>query len=114
MRDDWRILAACVGQENLFLPPGREFNKPGPVSGESKRAAWDRQQEAKTICEGCPVLDDCFEYAVRLQPDIGIWAGASAHQLTRGVRMGDILDLERIRAARRRREVDAHATVATT
>lgn len=44
---------------------------------------------ARRVCEGCPVLSPCLEYALRNSIDHGVWGGAS--------------ERERRRIARRRR-----------
>jgi len=31
--------------------------------------------EAKLICNGCPVRDDCLEYALRTSQRYGVWGG---------------------------------------
>ena len=37
----------------------------------------DREDEVKAVCEGCPVIGICLEYALG-QPDLdGFWAGTS-------------------------------------
>ncbi|KJF16009.1 transcriptional regulator WhiB2 [Acidithrix ferrooxidans] len=32
---------------------------------------------AKRICEGCPVLDICLDYAIENHVDHGVWGGES-------------------------------------
>ncbi|WP_344450998.1 WhiB family transcriptional regulator [Actinocorallia aurantiaca] len=34
-----------------------------------------RVDAARTVCEGCPVALECLEYALRTNPDHGVWAG---------------------------------------
>ena len=38
--------------------------------------------EAKRICNSCPVIDACLEYALRY-PEMGIWGGLSESQRDR-------------------------------
>lgn len=41
-------------------------------------------ERAKTICrEACPVREQCLEYALRTEQQVGIWAGYSAKSLLR-------------------------------
>lgn len=55
----WRKHAACVGNPEPFFKVGKK--------------------EAARICAGCPVTDDCFDYALNEldQPRerIGVWGG---------------------------------------
>jgi len=36
--------------------------------------------EARTICAGCPVADDCLDYALAANERHGIWAGTTEKQ----------------------------------
>jgi hypothetical protein len=60
----WQAHAACRGEagENLplFFPTQEEGSIP-----------------AKKICHGCPVRDECLEYALALNINYGIWGGLS-------------------------------------
>jgi len=63
----WRELAACDGEDvELFFPVG--------VAGP---AAWQVGQ-AKAICAGCPVREECRSFALRTGQDHGIWGGLTA------------------------------------
>ena len=33
------------------------------------------QEQAKLVCQSCPVQWECFTYALEIKPDAGIWAG---------------------------------------
>jgi len=61
---EWVDRAACVGRWDLFFPP---------VGGSPR--------EAKLICRGCPVKDDCKEYAQ--DERFGVWAGKFREYSTR-------------------------------
>jgi WhiB family redox-sensing transcriptional regulator len=75
--DNWRDRAACRTEDpDLFFPVGTT----GP--------ALLQIEEAKSVCRGCPVRDDCLEWALETGQDIGVWGG--------------LTELER-RALRRRR-----------
>lgn len=64
--EDWRHRAACVGEDpELFFPTG----KTGP--------ALLQIEEAKVVCRGCPVRDECLETAQELSLDHGVWGGLS-------------------------------------
>ena len=61
----WRDDAACLGMDpDLFFPP------PG----------WYGAEEAKAICQGCPVRAECLEYALQTRPVYGIWGGLNHNE----------------------------------
>lgn len=65
----WRELAACDGEDvEVFFPVG--------VAGP---AVWQVSQ-AKAICAGCPVREECLSFALRTGQDHGIWAGLTAEE----------------------------------
>jgi WhiB family redox-sensing transcriptional regulator len=67
----WRQSAACRDlQSDLFFPDR---------GGELRRT--------REICAGCPVWDDCLEYALGMSVELGIWARTSPRQ-RRAVRAG--------------------------
>lgn len=72
--------AACRGLDPELFYPHR---------GENRIAV-----EAKAICAGCSVQDECLEWALGNRETIGIWGGTS--------------DLERRVVRRQRRLVVAH------
>src|SRR5690606_28754178 len=55
----WRNNAACLGVDSNVFFPGRGA----------------KGTEAKQICGGCPVREECLEYALRTRPVYGIWGG---------------------------------------
>lgn len=66
-REQWWNLANCLGVEpNLFYP---------------ERGASTR--EAKAVCRGCTVRDDCLEYALSNGEKFGIWGGLSERERRR-------------------------------
>lgn len=66
----WRYSALC-GQidPDLWFPP------PGGTGST-----------AKQICKRCPVIAECFEFAVSNGETEGVWAGLSGRQLRDAVR----------------------------
>jgi WhiB family redox-sensing transcriptional regulator len=61
MEDDWQEWANCRGVDpELFFPE----------RGESTR-------EAKEVCRGCAVRQDCLEYALGVPEKFGRWGGLS-------------------------------------
>ena len=76
---EWWNRAACRGMDDdLFFDP----------YGEPRSARQERISLAKTICQKCPVLIDCREYALQQGEPYGVWGGLSEHEraLMLGVR----------------------------
>ncbi len=81
----WQDLANCLGVDpDLFFP---------------ERGASTR--EAKEVCRGCVVRDDCLEYALANGEKFGIWGGLSERERRR---------IRRQRALARRTALDGEAT----
>lgn len=79
--EQWQELGACRGiPSELFFPP---------VEHEAF--------EAKTICSGCAVRDQCLESAMVGNERFGIWGGLTTQE-------------RRVLAARRRRESAARVS----
>ena len=63
----WQERANCLGVDpDLFFP---------------ERGASTR--EAKAVCRGCEVRDDCHEYALANGEKFGIWGGLSERERRR-------------------------------
>ena len=61
---EWRDLAACSGYDpELFFPAGET----GPAAAQIR--------QAKRVCAGCEVADDCLTYAIETNQVAGIWGG---------------------------------------
>lgn len=81
--DRWQLRSNCLGVDpDLFFPE----------RGESTR-------EAKEVCKGCTVREECLEYALSNGEKFGIWGGLS--------------ERERRRIRRQRRKDAAAALLAT-
>ncbi|GAA3759570.1 WhiB family redox-sensing transcriptional regulator [Spinactinospora alkalitolerans] len=61
----------CGEQMELFFAP----------EGEKPTARILREQAAAVLCADCPVRSLCFEYAARIRPEHGIWAGCTAGEI---------------------------------
>ncbi|MGF1431550.1 WhiB family transcriptional regulator [Kitasatospora sp. LaBMicrA B282] len=84
----WHTGAACRRDEAaLFFAPSKE-----PTA-----ARLAREQHAKQVCAGCPVLLSCREHALAQPEPYGVWGGLTAAE--RRV----------VLARRRRREVELRA-----
>jgi len=66
---EWMADAACRGAS----PKG--FH-PGPHSARE-------QAEAKEICAGCPVREECLDYALSRPEPYGIWGGLNERERKR-------------------------------
>lgn len=64
--DDWRDHANCSGQLHLF------FAK----KAERPQARARREAKANALCQECPVIEPCREFA-RSNREYGFWAGES-------------------------------------
>jgi len=63
---DWRHHAACQDEDpELFFPIGNT----GP--------ALVQIEEAKLVCQRCPVLEPCLQWALESGQDAGVWGGLS-------------------------------------
>jgi WhiB family redox-sensing transcriptional regulator len=61
---DWSDRAACLREEpELFFPIGNT----GP--------ALIQIEEAKAVCNRCPVIDACLQFALASGQSAGVWGG---------------------------------------
>jgi WhiB family redox-sensing transcriptional regulator len=66
---DWRHLAACREEDpELFFPIGTT----GP--------ALLQIEQAKAVCQGCAVIDDCLSWALESGQDSGVWGGLAEEE----------------------------------
>ncbi|WP_280123280.1 WhiB family transcriptional regulator [Rhodococcus sp. ZPP] len=76
-RRDWRILGSCRNVESsLFFSP----------EGERGRDRARREAHAKRVCQDCPVLTECREYALTVAEPYGTWGGMSENDRRRHIR----------------------------
>lgn len=52
---------------------------PDGIESPDERAA--RELVAAEVCESCPLRGACFELAMRIRPEFGVWAGFTAAEL---------------------------------
>lgn len=86
---DWMKGALCTGHTHLFFPP------PGT---EQTRARYKREREAKLICNECPLLYQCRDYA-RRNDEMGIWGGETENERWSAGFMRSNIVMRRSRAA---------------
>ena len=66
---DWRDRAACRHHDpDLFFPEG---------TGDPVRRQVD---QAKLVCQSCPVQTQCLSFALRHSLAHGIWGGATGEE----------------------------------
>lgn len=66
---DWRQQAACLQEDpEMFFPVGDS----GP--------ALAHVEEAKAVCQQCPVIDKCLTWALESGEDAGVWGGRSERE----------------------------------
>lgn len=65
---DWQLRGSCRGMDPSIFFPG----------GESRRARDEAR--AKAVCEMCPVLTLCRQYALDAAEPYGIWGGMTPHE----------------------------------
>lgn len=80
-RWSWADRGHCVENPDLF------YNN----EDEAKGARRLKEQEAKRLCESCPVLAECRRHAMDNRELYGVWGGLSEserHRLTGRARTG--------------------------
>lgn len=89
---DWQRDAACRGMdvEVFYHPPA-----------ERRSTKQRRIEQAKTICAGCPVLEQCRRQALTTREPYGVWGGLSEED------RADLLGVNSLRypGGRRRRRL---------
>jgi WhiB family redox-sensing transcriptional regulator len=68
---DWQERAVCRGMDTATF-----------YAREGQRAASLREHErrAKEICSGCPVIQDCLDYALAAREPWGVWGGMTVDE----------------------------------
>ena len=63
---DWRHRALCLDEDpELFFPIGTT----GP--------ATTQVDQAKIVCQRCPVTQECLSWALETGQETGVWGGTS-------------------------------------
>ena len=66
---DWRDSAACRGVDTELFYPVTEAG-----------AGRDQVEQAKQVCRGCPVSQQCLADALSRNEPCGVWGGTSARE----------------------------------
>lgn len=65
----WRQQAGCANLDtNMFFPTG--------LTGSS----IEQTNLAKSVCQDCPVANQCLEFALRTLQDYGVWGGRTEEE----------------------------------
>jgi WhiB family redox-sensing transcriptional regulator len=66
---DWRNKASCLDEDpELFFPIG------------TTGLAVLQIEEAKQVCRGCDVREQCLNWALEIGQDHGVWGGLSEEE----------------------------------
>ncbi|MET9497425.1 WhiB family transcriptional regulator [Streptomyces sp. NPDC006552] len=69
---EWRDRAACRDEyPDLFFPIG------------ATAAALAQTEEAKRVCQGCPVSVQCLRWALETGQEHGVWGGLTEDERRR-------------------------------
>ena len=72
---DWRAAGACLDADpDLFFPVA------------AGAAASPQVTRALRICDGCPVKQECLDFAMRTGEPAGIWGGTTPEERIRALR----------------------------
>lgn len=94
-KEPWQDFAACKGDLKLFYPVDKErINKTN-----------EREASAKKICELCPVVQSCLEYALN-NKEQGVWGGTTEYERfdTYGVKPAHAANTNYARRARKKQK----------
>ncbi len=65
---EWQLFGACRGMDTaMFFHPASERDP----------AKSRRINQAKTVCNSCPVISECRTHALEAREPYGIWGGMS-------------------------------------
>jgi WhiB family redox-sensing transcriptional regulator len=67
---EWVIYGSCGQADPEIFFPERGWNG----------------REAKKVCAGCFVKDECLAWALEIKPDFGVWGGKSTPERQRMLR----------------------------
>lgn len=80
---DWMADAACLDHDPELWWPDNEVYQGEAVAAQTNAA--------KSVCDTCLVVDDCFVYAVAIGADHGIWAGMTSPERRKGKQLDPAL-----------------------
>ena len=72
----WQLQAACLDEDpELFFP-----TLPARRSRPAMKAYADDVAEAKAVCRGCEVLQECRAFALQTRPSAGVIGGLTTRE----------------------------------
>ena len=71
-RPDWQTQAACRGTMGVDGEPEFFITRGGDQAGMLDRA--------RKVCKKCEVREDCLEFAIRMNIEVGVWGGMSGNE----------------------------------
>jgi hypothetical protein len=74
----FKLLVAIQGAKKVPCEDYPEFMFPEDIPDPDKRQA--AVSLAKALCQQCPIIEDCFTYALETGQAAGIWGGTEAHE----------------------------------
>lgn len=70
-REEWMSRGSCSGKAHEFQSSRPWF----PERGDRSASAW-----ALELCEGCPVLYQCLDFALTHNIQEGVWGGTTGRE----------------------------------
>lgn len=58
-------------------PPCQETD---PEAFYAEKGDWGSIRQAKKLCESCPVIKECGEYAIAAMEPFGVWGGLTPRE----------------------------------
>lgn len=71
---DWRTEAICDSSDSHFLL-AEDLIEEGLEESIARRLQAQAEDEAKGVCQVCPIRTDCLEHALLNREEYGIWGG---------------------------------------
>ena len=75
---EWQMKAKCRGTDTAT------FYHPENERGPSRIR---RERQAKAVCSGCRVVEQCLEWALTAREPYGVWGGMSTEEREAMLRM---------------------------
>lgn len=74
----FKLLQAIASVKKVPCEDYKEFMFPEDFPDPEKRQAAAKL--AKALCQKCPIIEECFTYALETGQSAGIWGGTEAHE----------------------------------
>jgi WhiB family redox-sensing transcriptional regulator len=71
------ITLANAIREAETNPPCQETD---PEAFYAEKGDWGSIRQAKKLCESCPVIKECGEYAIAAMEPYGVWGGLTPRE----------------------------------